>query len=218
MPYRFQLADGVQPLEQILNKVGNPALVKVRQMAFQIVYSAPDTTISPREREVMRFPFTAMAGCPVCNSARLWRDYPGFSDEPIEEALYENALNFNFNWPGFSTRERLLLEFVDRFANRIEELNGDDNYWKELQAHFSESEIGDVVVMCGIWFGFGRGLKALGIGSSCEIATDGLLSRLNIGVDESAMAVRGAPTPATGRAGSSSREPFRESEATATGR
>lgn len=196
MPYRFQIPEGVAPLEQLLTKVGNPALIKARQMVFEIVYSAPDTPLTPREREVMRLPFTAMAGCPICNSARLWRDYPGFSDEPIEEALYENALKLNFDWPGFSTRERLLLQFVDRFANQIEELNSDDDYWKMLEAHFTESEIGDVVIMCGVWFGFGRSLKALGIGSSCEIATDGILSRLNIGVDGAATAVRAPLAPA----------------------
>src|SRR3546814_3336359 len=84
----------------------------------------------------MRFPMTAMMGCPICNSMRLWRDWPGFSDEPIEEELYTNAEAINLEWPGFSARERLLLEFVDRFANAIDGMNGDrsEEHTSELQS------------------------------------------------------------------------------------
>src|SRR3546814_5470328 len=88
---------------------------------------------------------TAMMGCPICNSMRLWRDWPGFSDEPIEEELYTNAEAINLEWPGFSARERLLLEFVDRFANAIDGMNGDDAFWERMHANFSDTEIGDVV-------------------------------------------------------------------------
>jgi alkylhydroperoxidase family enzyme len=172
MPYRFHIPDGVAPLEQLLNHTGTPALVRLRQTAHHVVYSAPETNLSPREREVMRMPFTAMMGCPICNSARLWRDFPGFSDRPIEEQVYKNAEVMNIDWPGFTTREQLLLGFVKRFSDQIDELNGDDEFWAQLQSHFTEQEIGDVVIMCGSWLGIGRGLKALGIGSQCEIATE----------------------------------------------
>src|SRR3978361_258189 len=91
MPYRFHVPDDVQPLEQLLNHVGNPALLKLRQTAHHIVYSAPDTTVTPRERETMRMPFTAMMGCPICNATRLWRGYPGFSAEHISEGIFPHA-------------------------------------------------------------------------------------------------------------------------------
>src|SRR3546814_2457179 len=83
-------------------------------------------------------------GCPICNSMRLWRDWPGFSDEPIEEELYTNAEAINLEWPGFSARERLLLEFVDRFANAIDGMNGDDAFWERMHANFSDTEIGEI--------------------------------------------------------------------------
>src|SRR3546814_14936675 len=111
---------------------------------------------------------TAMMGCPICNSMRLWRDWPGFSDEPIEEELYTNAEAINLEWPGFSARERLLLEFVDRFANAIDGMNGDDAFWERMHANFSDTEIGDVVLMCGTWLGVGHGLKALGLAASVQ--------------------------------------------------
>src|SRR3546814_14463622 len=83
MPYRIDVPEGEEALEHILNHLGTPMLVESRKRMFRIVYDAPETTLSPREREVMRFPMTAMMGCPICNSMRLWRDWPGFSDEPI---------------------------------------------------------------------------------------------------------------------------------------
>src|SRR3546814_1157457 len=90
MPYRIDVPEGEEALEHILNHLGTTMLVESRKRMFRIVYDAPETTLSPREREVMRFPMTAMMGCPICNSMRLWRDWPGFSDEPIEEELYTN--------------------------------------------------------------------------------------------------------------------------------
>jgi alkylhydroperoxidase family enzyme len=172
MPYRVDIPEGEEALEVILNRLGTNMLVDARKRMFRIMYDAPETTLSPREREVMRFPMTAMMGCPICNSVRMWRDWPGFSDQPIEEEFYANAEQANLDWPGFTARERLLLEFVDRFANEIDGMNGDDAFWDKMHASFSDTEIGDIVVMCGTWLGVGHSLKALGIGSVCGVAAD----------------------------------------------
>src|SRR3546814_7629167 len=120
-----------------------------------------------------------MMGCSSFNSMRMWGDVPGFSDEPIEEELYTNAEAINLEWPGFSARARILLEFVDRFANAIDGMNGDDAFWERMHATFSDTEIGDVVLMCGTWVGVGQGLNALGIGSVCAVpASEETLRRL----------------------------------------
>src|SRR3546814_2927192 len=79
-----------------------------------------------------------MMGCPICNSMRMWRDWPGFSDTPIEEEFYENAEAKNAAWPGYSARESLLVEFVDRFANVIDGMNGDDDFWDRMHARSEE--------------------------------------------------------------------------------
>jgi len=169
MPYRVDIPEGREALDHILNHLGTSLLVGNRQRTFRLVYDAPETTLSPREREAMRFPMTAMMGCPICNSMRMWRDWPGFSDEPIEEEFYQNAEAKNLAWSGFSERERLLVEFVDRFANAIDGLNGDDLFWERMHARFTQTEIGDIVNLAGIWLGVGHGLKALGIGSICQL-------------------------------------------------
>lgn len=179
MPYRIDVPENEEALEVILNHLGTPMLVDTRKRMFRVMYDAPETTLSPREREVMRYPMTAMMGCPICNSMRMWRDWPGFSDTPIEEELYINAEALNRDWPGFSTRERLLLEFVDRFANEIDGMNGDDAFWEKMHANFTNTEIGDIVVMSGTWLGVGHGLKALGIGSVCPMpVTEETISKL----------------------------------------
>lgn len=169
MPYRVAVPDGEEALDLILNRLGTSKLVDARKRTFRIMYDAPETTLSPREREAMRFPMTKMMGCPICNSMRMWRDWPGFSDEPIEEEFYENAGEKNIHWSGFTPREALVLEFVDRFANEIDGMNGDEAFWERMHANFSDTEIGDIVTMSGTWLGVGHGLKALGIGSVCPL-------------------------------------------------
>src|SRR3546814_6928960 len=58
-------------------------------------------------------------------------------------------------------------------------MNGDDAFWERMHANFSDTEIGDVVLMCGTWLGVGHGLKALGIGSVCAVpASEETLRRL----------------------------------------
>src|ERR1700761_9279936 len=153
MPYRVSIPEDREALEHILNHLGTPMLVDARKRMFRLVYDAPETTLSPREREAMRFPMTAMMGCPICNSMRMWRDWPGFSDEPIEEEFNRQAEEVNLAWPVCSAREALALEFVDRFANAVYGLNGDDAFWDRMHASFSDTEIGDMVNLGGIWLG-----------------------------------------------------------------
>src|SRR3546814_6714833 len=99
MPYRVDIPEGIEALDHILNHLGTNKLVESRKRMFRIIYDAPETSLSPREREAMRFPMTAMMGCPICNSMRMWRDWPGFSDTPIAEEFYENAAAKNAAWP-----------------------------------------------------------------------------------------------------------------------
>jgi hypothetical protein len=169
MPYRINVPDGSEPLEQILNHLGTSMLVEGRQRLFRTIYDAPQTTLTPREREGMRILNAHRTNCPICAGMRLWRDWPGFSTEEIEEEFYQNAINGHLDWPGFSARERLLVEFADRFENDIESVNPDDVLWERMHANFTETEIGDIVIMLATWIGTGLALKALGVGSVCVV-------------------------------------------------
>ena len=169
MPYRIQVPEGAEPLVHILNNLGSGTLVECRQRLFRTIYDAPQTTLTPREREAMRILNATRTNCPICSGMRLWRDWPGFSSGEIPEEFYQQAIKGNLAWPGFSERERLLVEFADRFENDIESINPDDVLWQRMHANFSETEIGDTVIMLATWIGTGRALKALGIGSVCVV-------------------------------------------------
>lgn len=174
MPYRLTIPEGDNALFHMLHGVGTEALINARKQLIQIVYSNHDTPLTHREREGMRILCTAIIGCPICNSLRLWRDHDDFCEEQIPEDFYQNALAKNYPWAGFNDRERLVVEFSDRFCNKLNELNGDDAFWERMHASFNDREIADIGFYNSYFLGVGAMLKAFGIGSTCEItpATD----------------------------------------------
>lgn len=169
MPYRISIPEGETALNFLLNGVGTKSLVAMRQQLIKTVYSNHDTTLTPREREGMRILCTAIVGCPICNSLRMWRDHSDFCDEEIPEDFYQNCLAKNYAWPGFTAREKLAVEFSDRFCNDIANLNGDDDFWKLILTNFSEREIADICFYNSYFLGTGNTIRALGIGSVCEV-------------------------------------------------
>jgi alkylhydroperoxidase family enzyme len=169
MPYRIDVPTGEEPLEHILNHLGTGMLVEARQRMFRTIYDAPETSLTAREREGMRILGAVKTNCPICAGMRLWRDWPGFAGGEIPEEFYQNAIAANLDWEGFSERERLLIEFADRFDRDIDGINGDDALWSRMHQHLTDTEIGDLVIMLATWIGTGRALKALGIGSVCAI-------------------------------------------------
>jgi hypothetical protein len=169
MPYRVDIPADREPLVHILNHLGTDKLVETRQRMFRTIYDAPETTLTAREREGMRILGAARTNCPICAGMRLWRDWPGFAGGEIPEEFYRNAADCNYAWEGFTDRERLLIEFADRFESDIESINGDDALWERMHALLTEAEIGDTVIMLACWVGTGRALKALGIGSVCVV-------------------------------------------------
>jgi hypothetical protein len=192
MPYRIDVPEGTEPLVHILNHIGTDMLVECRQRMFRTIYDAPQTSLTAREREGMRILNATRTNCPICSGMRLWRDWPGFSSGEIPEEFYQQAIAGNLAWSGFSERERLLVEFADRFENDIDSINPDDALWERMHKHFSNAEIGDTVIMLATWIGTGRALKALGIGSVCVVppsqeTLDGLMNAK----------LRVAPAPST---------------------
>ncbi len=169
MPYRIDVPEDREPLVHILNHLGTEKLVETRQRMFRTIYDAPETTLNAREREGMRILGAVRTNCPICSGMRLWRDWPGFAGGEIPEEFYQNAADCNYDWEGFTPREKLLIEFADRFERDIDGINGDDALWERMHTLLTEAEIGDAVIMLACWLGTGRALKALGIGSVCVV-------------------------------------------------
>ncbi|MCB0997599.1 MAG: hypothetical protein KDB21_21055 [Acidimicrobiales bacterium] len=62
-------------------------------------------------------------------------------------------------WPGYSERERLVIEFAERFALDHESL--DDDVFGRLSAHFDDAEILELAVCVARHLGFGRLTRVL---------------------------------------------------------
>jgi len=178
MPYRVDVPEGSEPLEYFMYHVGTRQLVEGRQRLYATIFDAPETSLTPREREGPRILMAKRVNCPTCISVRLWRDMPGYSDEEIPEVFYENAINANAHWEGFSVRESLLVEFADRFENDVDNINADDDFWARIYANFTEAEVGDALIMLSTWMGAGRVVKVLGAVSVCRMPDTEQLTKL----------------------------------------
>lgn len=78
------------------------------------------------------------------------RDRPGFSNEEIPGDLYEHVLEYE-TWPGFTERERLCVEFAERYADDYADLCGDQVIWTRLKSSFTDVELADLCLLCGTW-------------------------------------------------------------------
>ena len=67
---------------------------------------------------------------------------------------------------GLSVRERLAAEFAERFA--IDHLAMDDAFWDRLHAAFSDEELADLTICCGMFLGMGRTLAVVGVRAPAE--------------------------------------------------
>ncbi|CAN5616286.1 hypothetical protein BH11ACT6_BH11ACT6_35540 [soil metagenome] len=164
MVFRVNVPEGSVAHMHILQNVGTPELLARRFELVMTIYDAPETTLSPREREIIRMLYASRFSCEICTDVRLWRDQPGFSETRIDEGLYLAASRVDVDWPGFTERERLVLDVAQRFDVDIDGLAHDDDMWQRVRAEFTETEIGDLFAMLGSLLGVGRSQLALGVG------------------------------------------------------
>ena len=108
-------------------------------------------------------------GCEFCATVRSKSGQVVGRGEAIPDEFYDNI--FDSSWPGYTARERLLIQLIERFAADHEQLRDDDSFWDEMHEHFSETEIIDVCIhMIGPQLG--RALMAktlLGFTEFCEV-------------------------------------------------
>ena len=69
----------------------------------------------------------------------------------------------------FSDRERLAIEFAERFALDHLSLDHDDGFWKRMHDHFSDREIVELSLAIGHFIGVGRTIHVLGLDSACPV-------------------------------------------------
>jgi alkylhydroperoxidase family enzyme len=162
---RVSLEEGKPPI-MALARMGTPVVAAHNDTAaWSRAYA--ETTLTSREREAWRQRLAHFEGCEYCATLRSGSHL--VIDEDVPEAFYDNI--FNPAWSGYTSRERLIITLIERFADDHEALRDDDAFWAEMHAHFTETEIVDLAYhMIGPQLG--RALMAkvlLGFTEFCEV-------------------------------------------------
>lgn len=150
-----------------LAAMGTPSLAAQNNTkAWSKAYA--HSTFTAREREAWRQRLAHLEGCQACATVRQGSHMVADKSE-VPDPFYDNI--FNFKWEGYTVRESLLIELIERFADDHESLRDDDAFWDRMHANFTETEIVDATYhMIGPQLG--RALMAkvlLGFAEFCEV-------------------------------------------------
>jgi AhpD family alkylhydroperoxidase len=113
------------------------------------------------EREVARMRIARLNACDACGTFRA----PSVLEAGVTEELYQHV--DDAAWPGYTERQRLALEYAERFATEHQRI--DDDLVARLRAAFSDAEVLDLTMCVSVYLGLGRALAVLGIDESCAI-------------------------------------------------
>src|ERR1700682_2203700 len=114
------------------------------------------------EREVARMRIAQLNACDACATFRA----PSVVDAGITDDDYAHVDEWR-TWPGYSDRQRLAIEYAERFATDHRAI--DDELFARLRSHFADDEIPDLTLCCALWLGRGRTLEVLGITDNCPL-------------------------------------------------
>jgi alkylhydroperoxidase family enzyme len=109
-----------------------------------------------KEREAARWTIAVINDCVVCRDTRARDGEAAGIDEDFYRAV-ENRRSSTI----LSDRERLAAEFAERFA--VDHLAMDEEFWARLHAAFSDAELADLTICCGMFLGLGRTLAVVGV-------------------------------------------------------
>jgi AhpD family alkylhydroperoxidase len=132
-------------------------------MVDKMVSTVYQRSILPaEEREVARMRIAQLNACNACATFRA----PSVLAAGVTEDLYEH-LEEAATYPGYTERQRLAVEFAERFA--LDHRAIGDELFERLRAVFSDPEILDLTMCVAVYVGLGRALEVLGVDSSCPI-------------------------------------------------
>jgi alkylhydroperoxidase family enzyme len=120
--------------------------------------------LPPIEREVARMRIAQLNDCSACSTFRA----PSVVEAGVPEEHYAH-LDEYATWPGYSERQRLAIEYAERFA--ADHRSIDDELFTRLRAHFADDEILDLTLCLAVYLGLGRTLEVLGVreGSGIDV-------------------------------------------------
>ena len=142
-----------------------------------------DSALSLREFEAARLRVAEINGCMICQQFRSARDAGEMlagsgarptrciaDNGPAPDEAFVAAIPQWRTSGVFSERERLALEFAERFAEEPKVLAADDDFWARMHACYSDSDIVDLSHCVAAWTGLGRVAHILGFDSACSVS------------------------------------------------
>ena len=114
------------------------------------------------EREVARLRVAQLNDCSACSTARA----QSMLDAGVTDDDYGHLDEWR-TWPGYSDRQRLAIEYAERFA--VDHRAIDDELFTRLRAQFADDEILDLTLCLAVYVGLGRTLEVLQITDNCPI-------------------------------------------------
>lgn len=113
--------------------------------------------------EVVRYRMALLNHCALCMAGRDPRAVRrGFTDETYA------AVGRWRDADTFDARQRLALEYTERFALEPEGI--DDELFERLHAEFDDAELLELTFYVGRYLAFGRLAHVLGLDDACELA------------------------------------------------
>ncbi len=108
------------------------------------------------EREVARMRIAQLNACDACSTFRA----PSIIEAGVTEEMYQ-ALDDWRTAPQYTERQRLAIEYAERFA--LDHQRIDDDFFSRLRGHFADDEILDLTLCLAVYLGLGRTLEVLQI-------------------------------------------------------
>ena len=124
------------------------------------VYS--QSRLSLREFEAARMRVAVSNGCTTCLNTR----HEDGAAQGLDAGFYANVARWREH-PGYSERERLAIEFAERFCERWQEEAPE--FWRRLRDAYSDGEIVDLAIQVAELVGAGRILRMLDIAQTCGL-------------------------------------------------
>ena len=125
--------------------------------------------------EAARIATAIINGCLICKNWRAARDVGqlGIDSGVIENGQVPDGAFYQALLDGrqdhLDQRERLAVEYANAMGESPQALAGDEVFWRQLKAAFSDAEITDLTYCIAGWMGMGRVFHVLGMDGSCAI-------------------------------------------------
>ena len=114
------------------------------------------------EREVARLRVAQLNDCSACSTARA----QSMLDAGVTDDDYGHLDEWR-TWPGYTERQRLAIEYAERFATSHQSI--DDALFDRLRAEFTDPEILDLTMCVAVYVGLGRALEVLEINDAAPV-------------------------------------------------